>query len=308
MPRSHQCRGWAFTQYEKIDKYHERWKTCGFVQWMIYGREVCPTTGRPHLQGALYSASKLTMQQIKDGLNSQTIHLEPWYAGADANARYCSKDADDVVEYGKRPRQGARTDLQKIKEICEEKKSMRAVIDEATSYQQLQVAKVIFTYIRPPTRDNMEVHWYYGPTGTGKSHTAHMEAGEDAYVCNATNQWWDGYDGHKTVIIDDYRRDFCKFHELLRLFDKYPLRVPIKGAYLPLCMERIYITSPLHPRSTWEGRTEEDIQQLLRRITFILHFSDRYTATVRDGDDMGEAAAGAFPPVSEYLEWCGDAN
>ena len=35
-------------------------------------------------------------------------------------------------------------------------------------------------------------------------------------------KWWEGYDGHEVVLLDDIRKDFCKFHELLTLLDIYP--------------------------------------------------------------------------------------
>ena len=41
-------------------------------------------------------------------------------------------------------------------------------------------------------------------------------------------QWFDGYMGQKVVCFDDFRKDFCTFHELLRLLDRYPMDVPVK--------------------------------------------------------------------------------
>jgi len=120
-----------------------------------------------------------------------------------------------------------------------------------------------------------EVYWYYGPTGTGKSRAANVEA-PHAYWKSPVDKWWDGYSGQEDVIVDDYRRDLCTFATLLRLFDRYPLRVEYKGGSCEFRSKRIFITSPKSPKDTWtEGekpRTDEDIQQLLRRITKIVHF------------------------------------
>lgn len=117
-----------------------------------------------------------------------------------------------------------------------------------------------------------EVFWFYGPTGTGKSKSA-FDRDPTAYWKPATSKWWNGYEGHEAVIIDDYRRDFCTFAELLRLLDRYPLTVETKGGTRQMLAKRIYITSPKCPATTWEGRTPEDIDQLLRRIEHIEHFS-----------------------------------
>lgn len=117
------------------------------------------------------------------------------------------------------------------------------------------------------------VHWYYGPTGTGKSRAAHAE-NANAYWKDPCSKWYDGYEPteHKCMIIDDYRCDFCTFGALLRLFDRYPYRVEFKGGYMPLLFEKIVVTAPKHPRDMWATRTEEDIAQLMRRIEVVKHF------------------------------------
>lgn len=94
----------------------------------------------------------------------------------------------------------------------------------------------------------------------------------DAYVKMGTNKWWDGYEQQECVIVDDYRRDLCTFAELLRLFDRYPMRVECKGASVEFYSKVIIITTPKAPADTWEGRCEEDIRQLERRIFEVRHF------------------------------------
>jgi len=47
----------------------------------------------------------------------------------------------------------------------------------------------------------------------------------------SNGQWWDGYEQQECVVFDDMRKDTFKFHELLRLFDRYPLRIQVKGGY-----------------------------------------------------------------------------
>ena len=91
---------------------------------------------------------------------------------------------------------------------------------------------------------------------------------------------WDGYDGTSDVIIDDYRADFCKFHTLLNLLDRYPYQVQTKGGHLQFNPKTIYITCPSHPEVIWSSRTAEDIQQLLRRITEIKYIGPEPEPTV----------------------------
>jgi hypothetical protein len=123
------------------------------------------------------------------------------------------------------------------------------------------------------------VHWYWGPTGTGKTRLASEES-PDAYWKSSAHQWWDGYDGVSDVIIDDYRASFCPFNELLRLLDRYPYQVQVKGATQQLNAKRIFITTPKDPRSTWASRTDEDIAQLERRIEIVKFFGPEPSARV----------------------------
>ena len=97
-------------------------------------------------------------------------------------------------------------------------------------------------------------------------------------------KWWDGYSGQPFVIVDDYRRDLCTFSELLRLLDEYPYRVERKGSSCQFRATDIVITSPKHPRSTWEGRTSEEIGQLLRRIEHVGFFGSRGSDPIWEGD------------------------
>lgn len=86
-------------------------------------------------------------------------------------------------------------------------------------------------------------------------------------------KWFDGFDGQEAAVIDDFRGDFCTFHFLLRLLDRYPLKVAIKGGFMEWTPSRIFITSPHHPRDVY-NKTDEEIKQLTRRITQITHFTD----------------------------------
>lgn len=58
------------------------------------------------------------------------------------------------------------------------------------------------------------------------------------------NVWFDGYMGQKRVVLDDYRSYHLPFNFLLRLLDRYPIQVPVKGGYVNFIPEEIIVTSP----------------------------------------------------------------
>ena len=115
-----------------------------------------------------------------------------------------------------------------------------------------------------------------GSTGIGKTRGIMAEYADsgDFFVTplGGSGFWMDGYDGQSVVLLDDFAGGKSKIGltELLRLLDRYPVQVPIKGAYVWWYPERIYVTTNLHPRLwyKWANR-EEQYAALMRRFTCI---------------------------------------
>jgi hypothetical protein len=66
-----------------------------------------------------------------------------------------------------------------------------------------------YTYLEPQKREKPKVYWIYGPTGAGKSKWV-SENFKDIYWKDDT-KWWDAYDAHETIVIDDFRASHMKF-------------------------------------------------------------------------------------------------
>lgn len=237
-------------------------------EYLVYGREVAPTTGTPHLQGYLYLKNATTMKSLEK--KCKGIHLAYAKGSADQNFDYCSKEGN-YVELGTKPLgQGKRTDIQSVISMVKDGSRMKDIISVASNLQCISVAEKTFKYLEQQRDWKPKVEWLYGETGTGKSKYAY-ENMEDPYTAMSTGKWFEGYDAHENVIIDDMRKDFMKFHELLRLLDRYPMRVETKGGSRQFLAKHIIITSAYPPTELFD--TREDIAQLLRRIDIIKKFS-----------------------------------
>jgi len=258
-------KSWRFTLNNWTDEEFESCKLWAYTR-IIIGKEIAPTTGTPHLQGSVVFKSAKRLKGLKK-LNNRISWKPANFPNASFN--YCKKDGDYWED--DRREQGARHDIIKAKELFKTGASVHEIALEVDSYQAARMGELLVR--TAPFRSvaiQREILWFYGPTGTGKSATA-REAYPDLYLKDSY-KWWDGYNGEETVLIDDMRADFCKFHELLKLLDRYTYRGEIKGGSIPITAKRFIVTSPYAPEDLYKGRTDEDIAQLLRRITEVRNF------------------------------------
>jgi len=243
------------------------------ARYLVYEEEKGEEKKTPHIQGYVYLPNARSLEGMKRLLGSRA-HLEVAKGTAAQNREYCTKEGTGVVEVGEMPKQGRRNDITTARDILASGGTMRDVCMEVNSYQAIRGAELLIRYCpklaQPVDRGEQTVYWFWGPTGSGKTRTAVEMGGDDYWMSGKNLRWWDGYAGQSTVIIDDFRGDFCTFHELLRILDRYPYRVEIKGGSVPLESKTIIITSPKPPTEAYT--TREDIGQLLRRIKETRYF------------------------------------
>lgn len=244
---------------------------------MCYGEEVAPTTGHKHLQGYVYFKHEKTRSAVKAFFHPASPNVRPADGSAEQNRTYCFKLNDPVPtpdelchEFGTVPKKGKRSDLDTIRDSLEAGASIVDVMSTAKSYQGCLFAEKWLKYkgkkrpLAPVT-----IYWLWGPPESGKTRWVYDNY-PDVFR-PLSYKWWEGYDGESEVLLDDIRGDFCKFHELLKLTDRYPFRVEVKCGSRQALYTTLIITCPDHPRELY-SQSDENIQQLLRRITEIKHF------------------------------------
>lgn len=287
-------RYWCFTW----NNYPE--DLSAFISWceertFIFGYEVAPETGTPHLQGWVDVGGGVTYQQLRA---KWLIYWEPAVASAQSNWDYCSKGGNFVTSHpdGFVKKQGARNDIAKARNIITNGGKMQDVIMQATSMQSIRFAEIALKYLEPVRNWPCEVYWLHGPSGSGKSSKA-LELAPNAWWAGANHRWFDGYDAHADVVIDELREANWPFDLLLRLLDSKPMRVECKGGSRQWLAKRVIITTLRPPTETYRS-TKEPMAQLLRRISSILEFPAREVGVIR-----ASASAAADPDiVTELLE------
>ena len=114
----------------------------------------------------------------------------------------------------------------------------------------------------------MNCIWYYGKTGTGKSHRAlNNMTVTSHYIVPNDNGWWDNYEGQETIVFNDFRGGL-PFSDLLQLCDKYSYYVKRRNRDpYPVSSKNIIITTALPPEKVYKNLDKEDsMSQLYRRF------------------------------------------
>lgn len=200
--------------------------------------------------------------------------------------RYTKKDGNFCVK-GTCPYKDCISTAEKNK-LLQQKRLMELVDSgEISLYKVPTLAKAISIISNERTeirrRPNApKVLWFWGQTGSGKTREAVRIGEEDSsgdyWISGPDGKWFDGYCGQKTVIIDDIRPDSWNFSLLLRITDRYNIRVPIKGGFVNWIPETIIITAPERPERVYRnhstGEAWDGIEQLQRRITEVRHFGE----------------------------------
>lgn len=239
--------------------------------YLIMGKEIGEKKKTPHLQGYVHFKNARTFDALQKKM--KRAHIEKAYGDAKQNRVYCTKCGDDYIEIGELPIAGKRTDIETVKEMLTQGSSMREIVEEATSFQGIRFAEKYLSYNEKKRDWKPLVYWFYGETGTGKTRQAiEMFKNKDFWISGKDLRWFDGYDGHENVIIDDFRGSHCTMTEMLRLLDRYPYRVEVKGGSRQFLAKTIVITSPMKPEDCYRTVGKDSIDQLLRRIDVIQKF------------------------------------
>lgn len=246
---------------------------CENATYGIYGKE-CVTT--PHLQGYIYYANRISFNTIKRVL--PRAHIEQAHGTPSDNQKYCSKE-HEFKEYGTLPQQGKRTDIEDFRDRIYDGATEEELLDEYAImmakypkfYQQCRnivLKREAKKMIQP------EVTVLVGEPGIGKTRRIYdTENIDDVYKVevgdgSANSIFWDNYNGEQVILIDDFHNNF-KLDYMLRLLDRYPIKLNIKGGHTWKCATRIYITSNIHPDNWYPNCPTIHRKALFRRITTV---------------------------------------
>lgn len=266
--------------------------------YMVMGHEVCPDTGKNHLQGFIQFKSQrsLTATEKKvrypDPITGKSIRwITPMRKGKTplANEIYCKEDGK-FKEWGHPPsksEQGARTDLYSIAEDIMEGKvktlTQVARTNPMAIYQygkgfknllELQLAERKRTW-------KTEVIAFWGPTGTGKSYHALEAPGqEDVEIVFADAGFINGYSGEERVCFEEFDPKMMSRAIFLQITDKHRCKVNVKTSHSNWCPRVIYFTSNSNPAFWYMGTNGKPDEAILRRFDKIIELKTMHQSVI----------------------------
>jgi len=226
----------------------------GHCTYWVAGAET-GESGTPHIQFMLcFTSAKRSSTILK--LFPSPVHLE--VKSKDSTMKqasdYCKKDGQ-FVEYGTLPEDQHVKGLKVIKDNYADtlEKAKAGDFDAILPKHQIVHYKTI-RQIRHDTKPmpadltwsegNQPNTWIHGPTRVGKSWMAREMLKPKFYTKNATNKWWDRYDGEENVLIEDIDPSHGYQGHYLKIWaDKYAFPVEIKCSGDLIRPKQIVVTS-----------------------------------------------------------------
>ena len=281
MGKAKRSRNYAFTSFKiktDLDKVWELGE--GVFRYLLVGREICPKTGKKHLQGFAQFMSQRSLSSAQSVLGMGKIHMSVMRGTTKENITYCKKDGD-FIEYGKPLGQGQRTDIENVKHYID-KNIMEGTFSDLQCWRNnfqtmLKYHKGFGRYrFLVEQREakawrNVKVTVLYGSTGSGKSRRLHEVS--DYVIHGDQLKWWDGYDGELSIGIDEYANQI-KLTELLGVIDGHPRRLPVKCSFAWARWIRVTMSSNLQPYEWHPQAKAEHKAALERRVDQWINMDD----------------------------------
>lgn len=261
----------------------------GYAAWQL---ELAPTTGTPHYQGVAFFRRTLRCASVNRTYFDNRASLTRCNR-AEAAIAYCTREKNDdgtpkraplseeIVDAG--PWTYGDRDF-----VCEsgshKRKHAEIPPDQASLIRAVETGEIHVQdywhhrrYIQDRDMTGLKRTWQtkvlilWGRSGTGKSTLAeHLWPNafyaqkEHGSTRSQGKLWFDGYDRHDVVIIDDYHYtlSLTQFKELV---SKNGHHVPCKGSKVPFVAKLLVILSNDSPDVWWPNQTGTEHYEAAKR-------------------------------------------
>jgi hypothetical protein len=251
----------------------------------VFSEEAGSTTGYRHYQTLVVYKNRATGTQVR-GMFSDA-HVEPARKILEACRQYVSKEKTHISgpywigEYASVPGMTPNSTEERRRDLYDD---LNAKIESGCRYddfvldaevrgwalshkQQIQdLISAHAAHLYGEHDREISVDYVWGPAGSMKTSSVYDLYGRrNVFAADFGSAFpFDGYAGEPVLLLDDFRSSFV-FNELLRVLDRYPLRLNIKGGHTWACWTKVVISANISLTEQYPNLSERK-DPMLRRF------------------------------------------
>jgi hypothetical protein len=202
------------------------------------------------------------VRKLYPGVNCQRVRL------FDNCIKYISKE-NKPKEWGERPKQGRRVDLERIHELIEDNASMGEIAraGPVNFYRYHRGFEAYRKAIQEHRKEKTKVIIVYGNPGSGKTHYCEKQNLAEPIM-------WDGnfihgWDYQQSVYLDECDKNRPPTYLLLKLMDKWKCIVNVKHGSAIWNPKTLYLSGKTHPREWIEDEYWEEFERRIDETMWI---------------------------------------
>lgn len=257
------------TGYGALFEEYKDW-----IRGIAWGKEICPTTKREHNQAYIQMYKQCRFTQIYKNLKISGKFFV-MKGSIQQNEDYCKKEGV-YTKLGSFVSRGFRSDLHNIKDDLKTGSSLYDIMENYTGdfirYSNgIQKMKSLIDNKQANKFRNVTTTALIGDAGSGKtSYVCNKYGYENVFIVENGQDdkfLFDGYDGEKTILIDDFNGNI-KYTTLLRILDGHKYGINIKNGRTYARWENVYITSNNKP-SKWYKNIGENLKRRIKNCLLV---------------------------------------
>lgn len=288
MAVDYRFRGWLLTiprfyKDTKI-KIKDIVKWYGNYEYLIFQLEKGAEDGYQHYQIYIEHTSAIKFSVLKNKCNF--AHIEQRKGKKIDAYNYCSKldtRYHGPFEFGCRPNfesvQGSNQSLkaQFINDVNLGFTDKELMIKYPTIFTRSYANEVRQVLFENTDLRFLDVHYVYGPSGTGKtSYYRRNHDVDDVYVVSDYGSgMFDGYMGQSVIVFEEYRQNI-QLSLFLQYLDIYPLMLPCRYSNKRALYKTVYVVSNWDIDLQYRYTTPDDVKAFRRRFKDIIQINQDY--------------------------------
>jgi len=265
-------RRYCFTRHKYTDEILSQYKMTIGPNYICFGLEVCPKTKTPHMQGYVEFPEKRSMKYIKELFADKMMYLTSCNGTPEQNRDYCKKEGI-FYELGEMipDTPGKRNDIDAVYDDIKKGHDLKELSNSHfVPFVKFHRGFSRYYELNAPRRmEPTKILIRWGSAGIGKSRHF-WETVPGLAPVDYINGFFNGFDSQEAVLFDDLEESTIPLKLMLRICDRYPMTVNVKGSVLQWTVKTLCITAN-HDPTKWYNDGTGAWTRRLKEFATIFH-------------------------------------